>query len=213
MIVAVVVGGAYGLNRAQHDDPRGADRTPSASPTPLPTNSSSPTPTPSPSPTPSPVPTKTAKPLPRVAASAPKRMVVSGVFDLGFDSTTEPKDGVLTPRSTAEVARWGGRGVPGSPSRDTVFIVGKVSAGGAFERLPQLRPGTQVLLRTGSGRLTYTVREVTERRATGLTRDLGFARRVPGRLQLVGIRYDSRGERTRRVLVVTAELTGARAAS
>jgi hypothetical protein len=138
-------------------------------------------------------------------------MVVSGVLDIGFDSTVEPKDGVLVPRSTAEVARWGGRGVPGSPSRDTVFIVGKVSPGGAFERLPRLRRGTDVLLRTQSGRLTYTVQAVTERRAAGLTRDLAFAKRVPGRLQLVGIRYDASGDRTGRVLVVTAVLTAARA--
>jgi len=207
-VVAVIIAGAYAFDQSRKDDP---DPAGSGSPTTTPTPSSLPTVTLSPTPTPTPKPTATAKPLPRVKPSAPKRLVVSGLLDVGFDSTITPKNGVLQPGSTAEVARWGGRGVPGSPSRDTVFLIGKVSANGAFQKLPRLHSGSHVTLRTQTGLLTYTVRTVTRRKAAGLTHDPTFARRVPNRLQLVGIRYDSHGDRTGTVVVVTAELTRARA--
>ncbi|RNL79257.1 hypothetical protein EFL95_09600 [Nocardioides marmorisolisilvae] len=139
--------------------------------------------------------------------------MVSGVLDVGFDSTVSPKNGVLTPLSTAEIARWGGRGVPGSPSSDTVFLIGKVSSGGAFEKLPDLHRGAQITLRTQTGVLTYTVHTVVGHKATGLTKDSTFTQRVPGRLQLVGIRYDRSGDRTGTVVLVTAQLTGARRTS
>jgi hypothetical protein len=91
-----------------------------------------------------------------------------------------------------------------------VYIIGKVSAGGAFQKLPRLQRGDRVVLRTRAGALTYTVRGIDDKPARGLTRDPGFSRRVEGRLVLVGIRYRSGDERTGRILVVTAQLTGAR---
>ncbi|MFL6024268.1 MAG: hypothetical protein ACJ72O_13095 [Marmoricola sp.] len=208
-LVAAVVGGAFALTRSKGDDEPGAAGTPR----PTPTVSTSPTVTPtSPTPTVSPTPTATAaaKPLPRVAASSPRRMVVTGLLDIGFDDAVAPHDGLFRAASTAEAARWGGRGVPASPARDTVYVVGKVSSGGAFEKLPKLRRGTRITLRTDAGVLTYTVQATATRAAQGLTSDPGFTKRVVGRLQLVGLRYDARGNRADTVLIVTAQLTSAR---
>jgi hypothetical protein len=135
---------------------------------------------------------------------------VAGLINVGFDDVVAPRNGVFSAASTAEVARWGGRGVPGSPTDDTVYVIGKIATGGAFAKLPQVHRGTRITLRTRTGVLTYTVQATTERAAQGLTRDDTFTARHVGRLQLVGIRYDGRGDRTGKVLVVTAQLTAAR---
>ncbi|MFL6158750.1 MAG: hypothetical protein ACJ72D_21895 [Marmoricola sp.] len=217
VLVAAAIGGGYALNRSRGDDHRQAkppSSTPATTPTSLPTVTITPPVTPAtPTATSKPTHRPTAKPLPRVQPSAPKRLVVRGLLDVGFDSTTSPENGVFTPRSTAEVARWGGRGVPGSPGRDTVYLIGKVSAGAAFAKLPGTSDGAHVFLHTRTGMLTYTVQAVATHRAAGLTHDRSFMLRVPGRLQLVGIRYDAKGDRTGTVVVVTAVLSSARAGS
>lgn len=206
LLVAAATGGVYALNRNKDD---GAG--PTAPPTPATTAPSTTTPTtPAVSPTPTSTPRPTAKPLPRVKPSAPRRLVAQGLFDVGFDSTVTPRNGVFTAGSTAEVARWGGRGVPGNPSHDTVYLIGKVSADGAFERLARLHRGGRLSLRTQTGLLTYTVHTTVARPAAGLTHTTVFTHHVPGRLVLVGIRYDSHGDRTGTIVVVTAQLTGAR---
>jgi len=216
VLVAAAIAGGYVLNRSRGDDPPQAgppSSTPATTPTLLPTVTVTPrvTPTATTAATSTPTHRPAAKVLPRVQPSAPKRLVVRGLLDVGFDSTITPHDGVFTPRSTAEVARWGGRGVPGSPGRDTVYLIGKVSAGGAYAELPRTRDGAHVFLHTRTGMLTYTVQAVATRRAAGLTHDKSFMLKVPGRLQLVGIRYDAKGDRTGTVVVVTAVLSSARA--
>jgi len=204
VLVLAAAGGVYAATRP--DNGTAHDTAPRVTPTPT----VSLTPTPTPTPTRTPTPTHTAKPLPRVTPAAPRRLVASGLFDVGFDSTVSPKNGVFTAGSTAEVARWGARGVPGSPAKDTVYVIGKVSTGGAFAKLAKLHRGSRVTLRTQNGVLTYTVHSVVGKPAKGLTADATFRERRAGRLQLVGIRYDSRGDRTGTMIIVTAQLTGAR---
>jgi hypothetical protein len=207
LLVAAVIGGVYALNRPGGEDP-GSASTPFPTPSSLPTVTFTPSPSQSPSGTPSP--SKAAKPLPRVAPSVPRRFEVAGLINVGFDDVVAPRNGIFSAASTAEVARWGGRGIPGSPTDDTVYVIGKVSAGGAFAKLPQVHRGTRITLRTRNGALTYTVQAATERSAKGLTKDDTFTARYVGRLQLVGIRYDADGDRTGKILVVTAQLTAAR---
>ena len=171
---------------------------PSTTP-PAPTPSSSAA-APTASPTPTPV------PLTKVAADAPRRLVADSLLDTGFDSAVT----TLEPSSTSEVARWESRGSPGSPGSDTVFIVGKVDgSSSAFEKLPQVRPGTKVSIRTDSGTLTYTVTAVTLKSEASLVRDAVVTKRAPGRLVLVGIRYSATGVRQPQALVVAAQLSGA----
>lgn len=209
LLVAAVIAGVFVLADSDDGSPRRAapTRTPSATasltPSSLPTVTASLTPSPSPR-------TSTAPALPRVQPAAPRRIAVRGVLDTGFDNAIAPRDGLFRPASTAEVARWGGRGVPSSPGTDTVYVVGKVTTGGAFARLPAVRRGDRISLYTDRGVLTYTVQAAAEKASRGLTRDPGFTQVHRGRLQLVGVRYDADGNRAETVLVVTAQLTAAR---
>jgi hypothetical protein len=196
----------------------GGDDKPSAhaSDKPIPPVSSSPALPPTtatPTPTATPPATPKHRPLPRVAPAVPRRLTAGSILDVGFDDSVEPSGDRFTAGSTAEVARWGSRGEPGSPGTDTVFIVGKVHAdgSGAFGRLGSLRTGTKVAVRTDRGTLTYTIRAVTRPAEAGITGTAAFVQKVPGRLILLGIRYDAGGNRLDRYLMVTAELTAARA--
>ena len=208
LLAGAAIGGAYALTRSDGDGartpaaPRPTPQSPAQSPTPAspPTVHS----------TPPPVPRHTAKPLPRVRTSASRQLVVRGVLDVGFDHVVAPRGGVFRAASTAEVARWGGRGVPASPSTDTVYVIGKMSAGGAFARLGRLHRGNRISLRTDTGVLTYTVQAAREVPARGLTENASFKLAHVGRLQLVGIRYDARGDRTGTIRLVTAQLTATR---
>ena len=57
--------------------------------------------------------------------------------------------------------------------------------------------------------MTYTIRTIARKPTDGLLDDVSVARRRPGWLVLVGIRYDASGDRLADALVVTAELTAA----
>jgi hypothetical protein len=145
--------------------------------------------------------------LTRIAPDAPRRIVSTGLIDAGFDNAVT----ALEPATSTEVARWGPRGSPGSPGTDTVYVVGKVftDGGSAFASLPRLKTGAEVSLRTDTGTLTYTVRATTLAARAGLAGDGLFTTRAPGRLVLIGVRYDGSGSALDKALVVTAELTGA----
>jgi hypothetical protein len=165
--------------------------------------------TPSVTPSVTPSPTATSKPvptLPRVAPDAPRRITSGNAIDSGFDSSVTDLDA----SSDAEVARWDSRGSPGSPGTDTVYVLGRVRTDAAFARLGDLRKGSTVSIRTDSGTLTYTVLATALRQEDGLSRDPLFRRHHAGRLVLVGIRYDASGDRLGKVLVVTAQLSGAK---
>jgi hypothetical protein len=150
----------------------------------------------------------TAK-LPRVAPDAPRRLVSGDLIDTGFDEAVAE----IGASSTSEVARWESRGSPGSPGTDTVYVIGRVYADGdsAFADLPRLKPGAKVSIRTDTGTMTYTVSAATLKAEAGLADAPLFTTRKAGRLVLVGIRYDESGDRLGKALVVTAELTGAKA--
>jgi hypothetical protein len=173
---------------------------------PIPPVSPSRTPTPSSTPTAGSTPSKTPK-LPRVAPDAPRRLVAGSLVDTGFDESVTDLDAT----SASEVARWDPRGSPGSPGTDTVYVVGRVYADGdsAFARLPRLKAGATVSIRTDNGTMTYTVSATTLKPESGLRRDPLFTTHQPGRLVLLGIRYDASGDRLGKALVVTAQLSGA----
>jgi hypothetical protein len=148
--------------------------------------------------------------LPRVAADVPRRLLSQGLLNVGFDNTVEPRNGTFRAASTAEVARWGTRGEPGNPAKDTVYVIGKTFTSGvsAFDTLPQVKVKAKIVIRTDNGDLTYTVRTVSTQAAAGLARDSGVAAKIPGRLVLIGIRYSRSGSLTGQAVVVTADLTG-----
>jgi hypothetical protein len=156
-----------------------------------------------------PAPTATPEPaprLPRIAPDAPRRITSGQAIDSGFDSSVTDLDA----SSDAEVARWDPRGSPGSPGKDTVYVLGRVRTGAAFAQLGDLRKGSKVSIRTDAGTLTYTVTGTALRPEDGLSRDPLFRRHHAGRLILVGIRYDASGDRLGKALVVTAQLSAAR---
>jgi hypothetical protein len=146
--------------------------------------------------------------LPKIAADSPRRITSAAAIDSGFDSSVTDLDA----SSDSEVARWDPRGSPGSPGTDTVYVIGRVRADGdsAFAKLPRLEAGSTVSIRTDNGTLTYTVRTTTLKQSSGLEHDPLFRTHKPGRLVLLGIRYDASGDRLAKALVVTAELTGAK---
>jgi len=161
-------------------------------------------PTRKPSSTPSVTAAPTGNPLPRVAPDVPRRLTSGSVLDTGFDESVEPDGDSFTARTASEVARWGSRGEPGSPGTDTVYVVGRVENGGAFEDLGSLRAGDSVSIRTDNGTLGYTVRAVSALPESGLVERSLFTAKAPGRLVLVGVRGSD-------YLVVTAQLTAATA--
>ena len=145
--------------------------------------------------------------LPRLGPDAPRRITSGNVVDSGFDHAVSE----IEPASTSEVARWEPRGSPGSPGTDTVYVVGEVNGDDSgFAGLPELSAGSTVSISTDNGTLTYTVSAATLRPEEGLADTPLFTRREPGRLVLVGIRYDDSGDRLDKALVVTAQLTDAR---
>jgi len=162
-------------------------------------------PTPSPATSPSAQPTTPAPVLTKVAPDTPRRIIAGRVLDSGFDSAVT----TLDPASTSEVARWGLRGSPGSPGTDTVYVVGSMRSGGAFEPLGRLRDGSRVSIRTDSGTVTYTVQAQGLKPYSSLRRDPLFTEHAPGRLVLVGIRYAASGARLPDALIVTAQLSSA----
>jgi hypothetical protein len=185
----------------------GSDADPGHSSTDLPIPPVSPSHTPTPSSSPS-SPAATPAALPRVAPDAPRRLVAGNLVDTGFDESVT----ALEATSASEVARWESRGSPGSPGTDTVYVIGRVYAGrdSAFANLPRLEVGAKVLIRTDRGTMTYTVSASTLKAEAGLRRDPLFSTHRPGRLVLVGIRYDAGGDRLGKALIVTAQLTGAK---
>ncbi len=179
----------------------------------VPTASTTATSTAAPTTTPTAKPTKTTPPaLPRLAPDVPRRLASGSFLDVGFDNSIEARNGSFRAASTDEVARWGSRGLPASPGTDTVYIVGttRPDGTGAFGRLPRLKPGAAVTLRTDRGRLTYTVVSAADRPTGGLANNDAFAAKVPGRLILVGLRADRSGDATGTAYVVVAQLSGVR---
>jgi hypothetical protein len=177
---------------------------------PIPPVSPSVTPTAKTTTPPAPPPSTTAPvKLPRVASDAPRRLVVGGLIDVGFDNAVT----TIEAGSTAEVARLETRGSPGSPGRDTVYVIGKVfsaGTGSAFAKLPKLAVGKKITIRTDEGVLTYTVRSTGLKTDAHLGKDPLFTQHRAGRLVLVGLRYNASGDKLPQALVVTAQLSGAK---
>lgn len=207
----------FAADRVLDDTDAPADQSGLATAPAAPTAPSTPTATPTATATVAPTPTPTAKPtpaLPRLAPAAPRRLASGAFLDVGFDESIEARNGSFRAASTGEVARWGSRGLPGSPGTDTVYVIGSTRADGdsAFARLPRLKPGARVTIRTDRGRLTYTVSSAADRPTGGLAKNDAFAAKVPGRLILVGLRVDRGGDATGTAYVVVARLTAVRPA-
>lgn len=218
VVVAIVVAlvpatylTAHRVFTGSDTDPGGASTdlpippvTPSRTPSSTPSSTSGPTS----GPTATPSTTRPPAALPRVAPDAPRRLVVGTLLDTGFDSSVTDLDAT----SASEVARWEARGSPGSPGTDTVVVIGRVYAGraSAFADLPRVKVGAKVSIRTDRGTMTYTVSAASLKSDAGLRRDPLVTAHQPGRLVLVGIRYDASGGRLGKALVVTAQLTAAK---
>lgn len=146
-----------------------------------------------------------------VAEASPRHIGINGLVDSGFDLALEPDGDRLTAPSEDEVARWASRGLPGSPASDTVVIVGEVQAdgGGAFGLLYQTRKGRAVEITTDEGTLTYTIRTVKQQDAGKVLTDRSVTAQKPGRLVLVGNRYDASGNPEAKDVVVVAQLSDA----
>jgi hypothetical protein len=147
--------------------------------------------------------------LPDLTPAPPNRIVVGDLVDAGFDDAVTASDGHLIPTSASDVARWADRGLPGNPATDTVVIVGADNPDGdsSFAQLGDVKPGDEVSLETYEGRLTYTVRTVGLRPVADEVDDPALAK-APGRLVLIGARYDTTQNRLDEDLFVVAELTG-----
>lgn len=195
--------GAQRVFEGPADSPSQTD--PSDLPIPPVSPSATPTTT-TPKATPTVTATTKAPALTRVAPDAPRRLVAGTLIDTGFDNAVTGIDA----SSDSEVARWESRGSPGSPGTDTVYVIGRVGEDRAFAALPRLAVGAKVTIRTDRGTLTYTVRSTSLEKHSGLEQEATFTARKPGRLVLVGIRYDASGDRLGRDLVVVAQLTAAR---
>lgn len=213
VVVALVPAAWFTATRALEGDgdPPGSSQ---STDKPIPPVSSGPTTTPTTPtkpPTSTPSATPTSNPLPRVAPDVPRRLTSGSILDVGFDNSVEPDGDRFTPGSTSEVARWGTRGEPGSPGTDTVYVVGRVDDDGdsSFGHLAELKKGDEIEIRTDEGTLTYTVRALSSHAESGLISTDLFEQKVPGRLVLVGVRYDASGNRVAPYLLITAQLTAA----
>lgn len=206
MVLALMPAAWLGAQRV-FDGPADSPGRSDSTDLPIPPVSPSATPAgPTPSATPPPAATTKAPALTRVTPDAPRRLVAGNLIDTGFDNAVTGVEA----SSDSEVARWEPRGSPGSPGTDTVYVIGRVGQDRSFAGLPRLAVGAKVTIRTDEGVLTYTVRSTSLRERTGLEDDTAFTAREPGRLVLVGNRYDAAGDRLDRDLVVIAQLTAAK---
>lgn len=221
--LVVAVFAIQGMRVAGRDADAEATPSPTASPTSTPTDTGSPATSPTPTATPTPTtgstsgstkpsptpPTVDPADLPALTPAEPRRLTVAGVLDVGFDELTAVATAPLTALTSDEVTRLDERGMPGNPISDTVVVVGEDRAGAttAFGGLGDLRVRDEVVLRTDTGLLTYTVTVKRTLPAAGILDAPLLAHRVPGRLVLVGARYDAAGGRAERDLVVSASLT------
>lgn len=155
--------------------------------------------------TPTATPSTKAPSLPRVEPDVPRRLTSGSVIDAGFDDSVEPDGDSFSSRTSSEVSRWGSRGEPGSPGSDTVYVVGRVESGAAFEDLGQLGTGDTITIRTDNGTLGYRVTATRTAAESGLGKDPLITAKVPGRLVLIGTRDND-------YLLVTAQLSSATAA-
>lgn len=122
--------------------------------------------------------------LTQVSDSSPRRITVDGLMDRGFDIAVDDSGGQLLPASGDEVSRWADRGSPGSPGSDTVFLVGSTDAEDAFNGLPEMAKGTEIVVTTDLADLTYTV--VATQSVTDPLSKKRIVADVPGRLVLLG---------------------------
>lgn len=174
------------------------------------TQSASPTPTPAPA---SPTASAPSDSLPQIPPAAPKRLVIEGLVDAGFDESIEMEDEQVEARSADDLSRIGSRGEPGSPGEDTVIIVGqdRFDQQAALNDIADVKKGDRVRLTTANARLTYRVQS-TFRVASGTLASASlFTDERPGRLILVATTYSEAGDRTGADTVVVATLARAKA--
>ena len=146
--------------------------------------------------------------LPLLDPASATRIEIDDLVDTGFDAVVSPADGRLSPLSRDEVARWGERGLPGNPVTDTVVVVGSTrDATASLWGLEQVRRGATITLTTSTGRLGYSVDSIRTISSTAGGTDPLMTAQVPGRLILLGARYDSAGVRADSDLVLVATLS------
>lgn len=193
-----------------------------AAPAPVPTSALSPRETtPSPeamsSPQPSATVTSQAAPKPSeaavqdVPAAEPVRLDIPGILRADVGRSIDPVADNFELPNTTQVFRWRERGRPGTDSKDTVYLLGHTvrKGGGVFDPLQRVKPGQELVLTTGSGRLRYRVDRTQLYPKNEIQRADEVYAEVPGQLLLIGCYLNQDGSRQTQNFVVFATLVGA----
>ncbi|MEO5652014.1 MAG: hypothetical protein ABIN79_03630 [Marmoricola sp.] len=192
-------------NASSSQDP--VSPAPAISPSPSASTSASASPSSAPKASKSPSPSPGTD-LPRLAPTSARRLVIGSLIDSGFDAVVAPIGGRLSPRTRDAVARWGDRGLPGNPSDDTVVLVGSTrDSTASLWGLEQVRRGATITLTTGNGLVSYVVDSRQTLSSTAAASSPLLQKVVPGRLVLLGARYDSAGVRAAQDLILVATLS------
>lgn len=209
VVVVVVIGLVIALTLGG-----GEQKTPPAaavtnSPTPSPSAAASPSAVPPPSakakPSKAPAPTITAVP-----ASPPHEITIGNLVTAGFSDSVDVVARHLIPKRTDKLQRLGTRGVPGSPGKDTVIVVGAANdrGTGVLDDLHQVRTGQTIALTTQTGTLTYKVTTVRHASPTAVLNLAQVREHRAGRLVIDCANYVG-PNRTNSDLVVIAQLVKA----
>lgn len=129
--------------------------------------------------------------------------------DAGPAIRPDPRTNVLVPPGTTLVHRWADRGLPGTTTRDTVYLLGHTvrAGGGVFDRLQTVRVGQLVHVTTARGTLNYRVDATRLYEKDQIQHADEVYASVPGRLVLIGCYLNSDGSPQDRNVVVFATLT------
>ena len=124
-----------------------------------------------------------------VPAAAPVALTIPSI---GLATEVQTMDAAACPvlnPPTIEIAYWVEcRSAPGTDSDGTTFIIGHTmpAGSGVFSNLHSITPGTDVVVETPSGALTYRIERTTHYDKYGeAQRAADMRERIPGRLILV----------------------------
>jgi len=202
VVVAILV---FALTRSGASTPKATPPTPTPTPSVTPSTPASPTPTQTTKPTTKP--TKAAPSIAPVPASPPHQITIGSLVDAGFKSSIGVIDGHLIPGAASKLQRLETRGMPGSPGKDTVVLVGAANdrGTGALDDLAKVRTGETIALTTQTGTLTYRITALQHAAPNAVLGLPQVRAHVPGRLVVDCASYVGL-DRTNRDLVVIAQL-------
>lgn len=146
--------------------------------------------------------------VPPAEAAPPRRLVIDGVVDSGFDNAVTGDD-PLEAGSSNRLSRLESRGLPGSPGTDTVVVVGedRFDRNAVLNDIADATVGQTIRLETGEATLIYTIDEILELSSDEVQQHPSVAEEDGTRLVLVATTFDDQGERTGTDSVVVATLS------